>query len=201
MARNLAAKAQDVLRRVERRATLSAAVADCTLVVGTTRRTGKHRGPQLSAREAAPALCRAAQSGPVALVFGPERTGLTAAELRSCHRLVTIPASPKYPSLNLAHAVLLLGYELLLAGDDLESQPQPPRARADLLEILFAKLKQALLAVGFLHRDNPEHLLWSLRQILGRAALSEEETRILLGLATQIDWYVRTHPGPPYPGR
>ncbi|HEX9636919.1 MAG TPA: RNA methyltransferase [Acidobacteriota bacterium] len=200
-ARNLAAKAQDVLRRVERAPTLPDAVADCVLVVATTRRAGRQRRPAIAPRAIAPDLLEALRGGPVALVFGPERTGLSAGELRCCHRVVTIPSSPDYPSLNLAQAVLILGYELMLAAGVHPAAAQPQRARAELLEILFAKLKSALLAVGFLHRDNPEHLHWALRQVLGRAALTETEAKILIGMATQIEWYVRQHPGPPYPGR
>jgi tRNA/rRNA methyltransferase len=200
-ARNFAATAQDVLEAVEQRPSISAAVGDCTLVVGTTRRGGKYRHPLLRPREAVPLVLEALDAGPVALLFGPEDHGLATADLQCCQRLVAIPTSPQCPSLNLAQAVLIMGYELLVAAGGYESKPRSPRAKVALIEILLAKLKHALLKVGFLHRQNPEHLMHTIRQVLGRAGLSDEETRILLGLSAQIDWYVRTHPGPPYPGR
>jgi tRNA/rRNA methyltransferase len=54
---------------------------------------------------------------------------------------------------------------------------------------MYEKLKRALLRVGFLHRDNPEHIMFALRRILGRAGLEEREVRIVLGMARQIEWY------------
>jgi tRNA/rRNA methyltransferase len=64
---------------------------------------------------------------------------------------------------------------------------------------MYEKLKGALLKIGFLHGDNPDHIMFALRRILGRAGLEERDVRILLGLARQIDWYAsggwRLHSG------
>ena len=54
---------------------------------------------------------------------------------------------------------------------------------------MYEKLKGALLKIGFLHGDNPEHIMFALRRILGRAGLEDRDVRILLGLARQIEWY------------
>lgn len=54
---------------------------------------------------------------------------------------------------------------------------------------MYDKLQQALLKLGFLHRDNPDHIMMAFRRILGRAGLEDRDVRILLGLARQIDWY------------
>src|SRR5437899_5757348 len=92
---------------------LGEAVADCLLVAATSARTGKLiRGQFGPPEEIVPALAEALPSGPVALVFGPERSGLTDREVTRCHHLIHIPTDPSYPALNLAQAVGICLYEL-----------------------------------------------------------------------------------------
>jgi tRNA/rRNA methyltransferase len=123
----------------------------------------------------------------VALVFGPEDTGLANEELALCHELVTIPTDPEYASLNLAQAVLLCLYEIHVAARP--ARAEPALATAERLELLFGKLREALLAIGFLPEENPEHILFALRRTFGRARLDEREVRIWLGIARQIEWF------------
>jgi tRNA/rRNA methyltransferase len=130
-----------------------------------------------------------ARTNRVALVFGPEDSGLTNDDLRVCHRLMTIPTDPAFSSLNVAQAVLLCCYEVFLAAQEPGDGTPRPLAIAERQELMYEKLKQALLTIGFLHRDNPEHIMFALRRILGRAGLEERDVRILLGMARQIEWY------------
>jgi tRNA/rRNA methyltransferase len=123
------------------------------------------------------------------LLFGPEDSGLSNEDLRLCHRLVTIPTDPAYTSLNVAQAVLLCCYEVFLAAQEEASTPLRPLAIAERQELMYEKLKGALLKVGFLHGDNPDHIMFALRRILGRAGLEDRDVRILLGMARQIEWY------------
>jgi tRNA/rRNA methyltransferase len=125
----------------------------------------------------------------VALVFGPEDSGLSNEDLRCCHQLVTIPTDPAYASLNVAQAVLLCCYEVFLAAQGAVTAAPRPLAVAERQELMYEKLKRALLKVGFLHGDNPDHIMFALRRILGRAGLEERDVRILLGMARQIAWY------------
>lgn len=105
-------KGQDILDTVTLAADLPAAVAQSSLVLGTTARTGGFRqallSPEAAAREVAAVLGRGEK---VSLVFGPEDRGLENDEVLCCGRLVTIPTDPAASSLNLAQAVLLLLYE------------------------------------------------------------------------------------------
>jgi tRNA/rRNA methyltransferase len=190
----LAVHARDVVGRCRIVETLEEGVFDCGLVVGTTGRISALRAGAVSPRAAAPEILAAAASGEVALVFGPEDHGLSNAELALCQRVMTIPASAAYPSLNLAQSVLLCAYELLLAdggGAALDgSSGTEPRASCGRLEFLYGRLEEVLLRIGFLHPGNAVHMMRSLRRILGRAAPSDHEVQILLGVVQQVRWAV-----------
>jgi len=188
-AATMAVHARDLLDTMQIHTSLRAAVADCQVVVGTTCRPGLYRESALPPRTLAPQLVTAATANRIALVFGPEDNGLSNDDLRLCHRLMTIPTDPAYTSLNIAQAVLLCCYEVFLAAHDERTTLPRPLAVAERQELMYEKLKGALLKIGFLHRDNPEHIMFALRRMLGRAGLEERDVQILLGLARQIDWY------------
>ena len=105
--------------------TLEEAVADCVWVVGTSSRRveGKRR---LSPRQVAPEAVERAAGGPVAIVFGDERSGMTNEEVWRCHDLSSVPTAPEQPSINLAQAVLLYAYELRVAALDRPEGPSTP---------------------------------------------------------------------------
>jgi tRNA/rRNA methyltransferase/tRNA (cytidine32/uridine32-2'-O)-methyltransferase len=106
-----AVHAVDIWEGAETFDTLAAATADCSLVIGTTRRRGRHRKQvTLSPWEAAAFLRE--KPGPAALVFGNERTGLEDEEMELCNLASHIPAAGDFPSLNLSHAVQIYAYEL-----------------------------------------------------------------------------------------
>ncbi|MEW5726045.1 MAG: TrmJ/YjtD family RNA methyltransferase [Thermodesulfobacteriota bacterium] len=170
---------------------LPSALADFHFVVGTTARMGSHRGPFFTPREMAAHVHGLAPETKVALVFGPERTGLTTAELRLCQAVVRIPtAGPKTSSLNLAQAVLILGYELLLA----ESPPVPAKplkpAPAAEVSAMYDHLTRTLLEIGFLPDQNTGHWLMSFKRIFNRSGLTHGECNLIRGLCRQIQWAV-----------
>jgi tRNA/rRNA methyltransferase len=201
-ARAMAVHAGETLEKARRFATLREAVADCGLVVGTTCRAGLYRSHSRSPRKMAAEIVAAARSGRSALVFGPEDHGLSNDDLKCCQMLITIPTDPRYPSLNVAQAVMICLYEIFLAAPrqarggeqsrtTLEklNEEIPVRAPAESVERLFDRMKSSLLKIGFLDSENPEHILFALRRILGRAGLEERDVRILTGLFRQIEWY------------
>lgn len=186
----MAVHARDVLESATRVRSLADAVADCAWVVGTAARSGPFRGQVLAPRDLAIDLLRVAATQPVALVFGPEDHGLSNAEIEHCQAMVTIPTADAYTSLNLAQAVLVCAYELHLAatsdsGDRGLSVPRPTAAR---LALLFDRLQQALLAIGFLNPQNPKPVMNVFRRIFARAGLQDHDARVLLGLARQVQW-------------
>src|SRR5205085_764321 len=125
-----------VLARLERHATLDAALADCGFVLGTTARPRAVRHERMTPRQAAPALLSAAGrdlATPAAVLFGPEDRGLSNAALGRCNAVVTIPTAPDDPSLNLAQSALVIAYELWLAATTDASLAHIPDAAAALI--------------------------------------------------------------------
>jgi tRNA (cytidine32/uridine32-2'-O)-methyltransferase len=189
-ARALAYGAWDVLDGARRAASLLEAVSHSGSVVGTSalELPGTWSPRQLAAEASGLAGERA-----LSLVFGPEATGLRAAERALCHRLVRIPSDPEQPSLNLAQAVLLLAYELRLGflaggGSPAAEAGEAPRASAGEVEQAIGELREGLLEIGYLDRQNPDHILAELRGLLTRARPTPREVLLLRGVAKQAAW-------------
>jgi tRNA/rRNA methyltransferase len=180
----------DVLAAATIHPDIAAAVADRTMVIGTTARGGLYRDHARSLRDAAPAIT--ALGGRVAILFGPEDFGLTNDDLKSCQRLITIPTAPDYRSLNLAQAVLIVAYEMMLAaGGARRIDVADELAEAGAIDAMIARLADALVAIGFLPADNPDHVMFAIRSIFGRAGLKPRELDILNGVARQIRWVAK----------
>jgi tRNA/rRNA methyltransferase len=188
-ARAMAVHGRDILDKVEQYDTLRAAIADCTLVVGTTCRGGLYRRHSETPRELAPDIASAARGGKVALIFGPEDHGLSNKDLEHCQHLMTIPTHADYRSLNVAQAAVVCLYEIYLASLAPEQESALDRAGAEQIERLFDRMKTSLLKIGFLDSENPAHMLLAFRRLFGRAGLEEKDVRILTGLFRQIEWY------------
>lgn len=188
-ARAMAVHGRDVLAETKCYESIRGAIADCTLVVGTTCRSGLYRSHSQTPREAAPEIVRAAQTGKVALLFGPEDHGLSNKDLEHCQLLVTIPTHPGYHSLNVAQAAAICLYEVYIASLSPVRDTGIKRAEAEQIERLFDIMRNSLLKIGFLDSENPEHMLLALRRILGRAGLEDKDARILTGMFRQIEWY------------
>ena len=134
----------------------------------------------------------------LALLLGPEDHGLSNTELKRCRWIVRIPADPEYPSLNIAQAAAVLLYELSGRGRPHPEPPLPLRvASAAEMEQLFSQLRRLLLDVGFLHRNNPERIMYPLRRLLFRSGPEEREVRILRGIVRQLGWALRQAGFPP----
>lgn len=184
-----ASGATDLLERAEVAASLDEALKGCTLVAGTSARRRGLGPPELAPRECAARLVASAATGKdVALVFGRERTGLTNEELARCHFFVNIPANPEYASLNLAAAVQVLAYELLLARDTAAAPAETGStpATTEEMERLYEHLEQAALETGFLDPANPKHLMRRLRRLFNRAQPDQNEVHILRGLLSAL---------------
>ncbi len=190
-----ASGADDVLARATVHASLSEAIADCVHVVGASARSRSLQWPTIDARRCAARLWERAAAGPVAVVFGPEHSGLTNEHLARCHELVHIPANPDYSSLNLAMAVQVVCYELLMAYPQIsawraglgEVQRDAPPATADELEALHIHLEDLMRRTGFLNPDHPRQLKLRMRRIFNRAQLDRTEVNILRGLFSAAD--------------
>ena len=188
-ARAMAVHGRDVLSEARCYGTIREAIADCTLVVGTTCRGGLYRKHSQSPREVAPTIAAAARAGKVALIFGPEDHGLSNQDLEPCQLLITIPAHADYQSLNVAQAAVICLYEIFLASLGAAAVERIERARAEDIERMYDRMRSTLLKIGFLDSENPEHMLLAFRRILGRAGFEDADVRIFTGLFRQIEWY------------
>ena len=185
-----ASGAVDVLENARVADTLAEAVKDCVYVVGASARSRALSWPFLEPREGAGKLLEMRQQGPVAAVFGPEKYGLTNADLDLCDALLTIPTNPNFSSLNLAMAVQVLTYELRVAGRDVQRphyEPDAPLASSEELQHFYRHLETVLTDIGFLDPENPRHLMRRLRRLFIRAAPDQNEVNILRGILAAVE--------------
>ncbi len=182
----LAVGASDVLRGARVCASLDEALAGSAFTVACTARPREVAVPMVAAREAAARIVEVARSQSVALVFGNEKYGLTAAEVAKCQLLATIPADPRFSSLNVAAAVQVLAYELRIAALGAtvrnRSGKPPEHATYEEIERFYEHLEKSLLEAGFLNPRNPKKLMARLRRLFGRTQLEQEEVNILRGV-------------------
>lgn len=186
----MAVWAHDVLENTLIFSYLADAIADCTWVIGTTRRTGKGREGIVDPRQLGAEIAEIAQQNKVAVVFGPEDRGLSNRDLDLCQCLVTIPAHEEYGSLNLAQAVMVICYEIYMAFHRKGALSRTQRlATSEELEGMYRHMEEALLCIGFLEQNSPKRMMAVLRKIFGRARLNSREVRILRGICRQANWY------------
>lgn len=185
----IAHKSDDFLRRVRQFEDLHSALADCVHVVGFTarQRTAK-RNLQLP-EEAVQEVLEDRELKPAAWVFGPEDRGLTNAELDFCHRVVTIPTDPAYPSLNLVQAVAIMAYEFFHHRGVPPFKPprrQAPPATQEQLERFFADARRALEAIDFFRHRNPETIMRTVREVVHRASPDAREIELARALCFEV---------------
>lgn len=190
-ARKRSTHGEEILDRVRIVADLPAALHGCLTAVGTSARPGE----LIRAHAVAPAACARAvalllEQGRVALVFGPEPSGLTNEEISLCQHLICIPTDAGYPALNLAQSAAICLYEFRMAclRDEVHAAVAPPAA-FELQERMFAALEAAFTDIHYLYGPRAPALMHGIRQLIGRAAPTEMEVKLLLGLARQIRWF------------
>ncbi len=184
-----ASGADDVLGRAQVVGSLRQALAGCGLVAATTARGRDQYFRVADVRDAAERLMRESARGPVAVLFGSERAGLTNEQLEMAHLLIRIPTSDAYPSLNLAMAVQLVAYELFrLQGVDIATAPGAgPLANPAELERLYEHFATVLEEIDFRDRtQSGTHLMARIRRLFQRAELDRNEVNILRGFLTAV---------------
>jgi tRNA/rRNA methyltransferase len=170
---------------------LPSAVADCILVAGTSARVGGlYRDDGRDRPDIVmPKIVASLQRGPAAIVFGPEPSGLTNAEISLCHALIRLPADAEYPVLNLAQAVVICLYELFRSSQQaVVQQSEDAPAQYEDRERMFAHLRSALEQIHFLYGDKADPLMHGIRRLISKAAPTEMEIGLLHGLARQMEW-------------
>lgn len=192
-----ASGATDVLAAAIELDTLDEALAGVHLAVAVsaeTREFGAGPQPPWNICPDLAALLRADPLMQIALVFGPERTGLSIEHVQRCQQVVAIPGEPDYNSLNLAQAVQIMCWELrraAMAGESLAvpalADPDAGRpATREQIERFQVHFEQALVAIDFLDPDAPKKLVPRLRRLFARAGLSMQEVDLLRGMCKQM---------------
>jgi TrmH family RNA methyltransferase len=185
--------ASSVLARAETFETVARAVADCSLVVGTTAVGHRHLHHTLRRSEDAARLVgRRLHASNVALLFGSEKFGLTNDDLSHCHWLLRIPTHEKNISMNLGQAVAVCLYELIRASRVPRQPEKLPPASAAEVERITTMLLEALEASGFLDLRRVRDSEQRIRRLVRRLDLPARDAVIWLGIFRQIVWKLRS---------
>ena len=190
----LASGALDILESSQELSSLAQALEGCSLVLGLTSRDREFGPPALDWVSARVLILETVvNQGKVALVFGPERTGLDNDHLALCTHRVWLDANPQYPSLNLAQALMVCAYtlrevlsesgktEMVVNREEL-AEFADPAAIAAMLE----HWREGLEAIGYLDPKNPKKLMPRLQALFARSRLHKEEIDLLRGIAKQM---------------
>jgi TrmH family RNA methyltransferase len=195
-ARWFARNAHDVLESAEIFASIRDAIRDKSIVVGASRRTGRKRGIFTHAEQGARRLREIAATNKTAILFGREDRGLYNDEIEECGFLMTIPSSKEQPSLNLAHAVLIIAYELSKAGHSTEvTVPLPKLVSHKDLAPMFEKIEETLTVLGYIRqsdKDLRKKIIQNLKHFIGRAGLTDWELKMFHGICSRIEKTIPT---------
>ena len=188
--------AAPLLKDAEKLPAVADAVADCRLVVGTT--SVGHRELQHSIRRleyGARLIRRALERGPVALLFGSEKFGLSNPDLSHCHWLMRIPTASQDLSMNLGQAVALCLYELARDPKAVTARPEKiqPASAAEMEQITLLLL-EALRQSGYLNPVTAASSEEKVRRLVRRLHLAARDAPVLLGMLRQILWKIGEKP-------
>ena len=187
--------ASAILQQAEEFSTLAEAVADCSLVVGTTalaRRSLEHALhplPQGAAR-----IRRGLRAGSVALVFGSEKRGLSNDDLSHCHWLMRIPTRAEQGSMNLGQAVAVCLYELARSAPKARAAARDPLAPSAVAERMASLLLESLDESGYIKPGAGPVTGHKLRRLVRRLSIPAADGEVWLGMLRQVLWKLR-HPG------
>ncbi len=195
-----AVDASSVLTAARTFGNVADAVADCTLVAGTTavgERALQHPLHALpeAAGEIAAELAREDGAGRVALLFGSEKTGLSNEELSHCNWLLTIPMQQhediRHPSMNLGQAAAVCLYELVRRTGVHTGTGVPAAAEAGEVERLTVLLNEVLEETGYTRRHPANSGESQIRRLVLRMRLAAIDVPVWMGILRQVLWKVR----------
>lgn len=193
--------ASELLANAEVYQSVAEAVADCTLVIGTTAATNRNVSlPLITLPEAAPRMFEAVQTGKVALLFGSEKRGLANEDMSYCHWLMRIPTTQQAPSMNLAQSVVVVLYELVRTRSQTSETVEPearavadPPAEMESLLRLAGAMHETLEFSGYYSEAAAASSEEQLRRLLLRMKLTDDDAEIVLGMFRQILWKLRAN--------
>lgn len=179
----------NLLKNMETFSDLQKALENFQYIVGTTARIGGIRKEIITPAELADSLISISQNNKIALLFGPENTGLTNKEIKYCDIIVNIPTSD-FSSLNLGHAVVVICYEIWAAKNNTKNFLSPIATFKEKEE-MYSELKEILVKISFINYENPDFWMLRLRRFFSRITLRAKDVKLIRGICRQIDWYGR----------
>jgi TrmH family RNA methyltransferase len=182
-----------VLARAEKHETVAEAVADCSLVVGTTAIGHRDLQHSLQRLEAGAPIIRAhLATGPCALLFGSEKFGLSNKDMSHCDWLMHIPTREEHTSMNLGQAVAVCLYELVRdPGALVEAEKGSPASAAEV-ERITETLFTALRASGYPKLNSSDSFEGAVRRLVRRLHLQTGDAEFFLGMLRQMVWKMRS---------
>jgi len=180
--------ASDVVDKTSIYTDLKNALSHFNYVVGATARLGGQRQVVNNPSKLAQKLVPISIENRIAILFGPEDRGLSNDDIRYCHALVNIPTS-EFSSLNLAQAVMIICYEIFIAGLEKNTEFTPRLASRHELDGMYDQLKDILVRISYINPENPDYWINKLRRFFSRIQLRAKEVSIIRGICRQIDWY------------
>lgn len=195
-ARLMAVHGAEILETAQIVEDLPTALLGCSQIMATVGRDLDTNIPLETPRQALPDLLN--QSA--AIMFGREDHGLTNQEVMLAQRLIQIPTSSTYPSLNLAQAVGVCCYELWQAQADQsargreQSGPLPSTASFEDLEGFYGNWQSLLLKIGYLYSHTAPSRMAKLRGLVNRSQPTVAEIALLRGMLRQVSWAIEHLP-------
>jgi TrmH family RNA methyltransferase len=185
-----AVNASKILINAREFSTVAEAVADCSLIVGTTsigNRALEH--PLRRLETGGKIIAKKLTSAPVALLFGSEKFGLSNEDMSHCHWLMRIPTREEHGSMNLGQAVAVCLYEIIRNPAAERAKPEPKRAAsAEEMERVTALLEEVLEHSGYVHARVEGSTRMKIRRLVRRMDLNPHDAEVWLGMLRQIKW-------------
>lgn len=190
MAKMATHKAAHLLEQMELHQNLEDALAPFSIIAATTARRGRKRILEKTPRELIETVVPDLHNNQLAIMFGPENTGLTNDEIKYCQYVSAIPTAD-FSSLNLAQAIAIHCYELYyqIVHQPNAIKPNPSVASSFELEGMYEHVEDALLRIDFLEEKSHTYWMNNIRQFLGRIRLSSKEAKIIRGICRQFLWH------------
>ena len=187
MAKMATHKAAHLIDNIKIYPTLPEALSDFTLVIGTTARRGRQRFVEQTPRKMVEALLPQLPNNQVAIIFGPEDTGLTNDDLKYCQMASAIPTAD-FSSLNLAQAVAIHCYELHygIIHASKNMTPAPQLATSFELESMYSYLEESLVAIDYVVEVSHTYWMSNIRNFFSRIMLTSKDANIIRGVSKKF---------------
>jgi tRNA/rRNA methyltransferase len=194
MAKMATHKAAHLIDNLEIYRNLDEALADFSVIVGTTARRGRQRFVEKTPRELVDTLLPLLPNNRIAILFGPEDTGLTNDDLKYCQFASAIPTAD-FSSINLAQAVAIhcheLYYGVIHAQKDMVRSPQ--LATSHELESMYSYLEESLHSIEFLEEVNRTYWMTNIRHFFSRIMLTSKDANVVRTVCKKLLLYQKTH--------